>query len=168
MTIEKDQILFAKTHPNAIIPTKRYEDGCYDIHACVKDETDEIVIEPHEYEKVGTGIASAFSPKYRFDLSRERGSTGFGLKPNSGQVDSGYRGEWFIKLHNITNKKIIISSRYKEVKELEDRIEYPITKAVCQAALEIVPDVDAKEVSYELLKSIPSERGFGKEGSSGK
>lgn len=165
---KKDTVYFAKVKPQAIIPTKRYEDGCYDVYIC-PDETDKyIVIEPHTYVKVGTGIASAFSPKYRIDVSRERGSTGFGLKVNSAQIDSGYRGEWFIKLHNITNKKIVISSKFTESKEFEDRIEYPITKAICQAAIEFVPNVNTEEIPYEKLEKIPSERGKGKEGSSGK
>lgn len=164
---KKDKLFWAKVKPNAIIPTKRLEDGCYDIYACV--DQDEIVIEPHEIVEIPTGIASAFSHKYRLDFQRERGSTGsIGLVPRCGQIDSGYRGEIFLKMQNVTNKTIIISKTAKVKVEVDNQIFYPMNKAICQAALEIVPKVEEKEISYEELLKIPSERGTGKLGSSGK
>lgn len=167
MKIQDNKVYWAKVNPKATIPTKRLEDGCYDIYACTDKE--EIVIKPHEIVTVPTGIASAFSHKYRLDFQRERGSTGsIGLSPRCGQVDSGYRGEIFLKLQNTTNKYIVISSKYKEKFEDEYGIVYPMSKAVCQAALEIVPIVDEEEISYDDLLKIPSERGTGALGSSGK
>ena len=164
----KDKILWAKVKPNAIIPTKRDEDGCYDIYASL-DNDNPIVIDPHEVATVPTGIASAFDSKYRFDVQRERGSTGsIGLVPRCGQIDSGYRGEWFLKLQNTTSKKIVISPLIDDKFETETGIMYPAKKAVCQAALEFVPVVDTEEISYEELATIPSERGTGSQGSSGK
>lgn len=160
-------IYWAKVESDAIVPTKRDEDGCYDIYGLY--ETDQVVIKPHEIVEIKTGIASAFSPKYRLDFQRERGSTGsVGLVPRCGQVDSGYRGEIFLKMQNTTNKKIIISKHVKDKVELEDVVYYPASKAICQAALEIVPKNKTKLIDYEELKNIPSERGFGKLGSSGK
>ena len=47
-------------------------------------------------------------------------------------------------------------------------IIYPYTKAICQALLLPVPKVEIEEISLEELKAIPSERGEGKLGSSGK
>lgn len=167
MQIKDNKIYWAKVKPEAIIPTKRLEDGCYDIYACTDKE--EIVIKPHDIVTVSTGVASAFSHKYRLDFSRERSSTGsFGLSPRSGQIDSGYRGEIFLKLQNTTNKFIVISKKYKEKFEDDYGIIYPMSKAVCQAALEIVPEVDGEEITYEDLLKIPSERGTGALGSSGK
>lgn len=163
----KDTLCWAKVNPKASIPTKRLEDGCYDIYACV--DKDEIVIKPHEIVTIPTGIASAFSYKYRLDFQRERGSTGsIGLAPRCGQVDSGYRGEIFLKMQNVTNKVIVISKSATEKLETEDELVYPMSKAICQAALEIVPIVEEKEISYEELLKIPSERGIGALGSSGK
>lgn len=162
-----EQLFWAKVKPNAIIPTKRLEDGCYDIYACTEKE--EIIIKPHEIVTIPTGIASAFSHKYRLDFQRERGSTGsIGLVPRCGQVDSGYRGEIFLKLQNTTSKFIVISNKIKEKFEDDYGIVYPMSKAVCQAALEIVPEVEEKEITYEELLAIPSERGTGALGSSGK
>ena len=64
-----DKVLFAKVKPEAKIPSKREEDGCYDIYACFDEEV--ITIKPHEIVTVPTGIASAFDSKYRFDVQRE-------------------------------------------------------------------------------------------------
>ena len=169
----KDIVQFAKVRTDAIIPSKRYEDGCYDIYA--NFEESEIIIESGEVKFIPTGIASSFDPKYRFNCKRERGSTGkIGLEVLSGQIDSGYRGEWFIALVNPTKYAIIISKNVIEtivVKNPDEYIEeiyYPYTKAICQSALEFVPDVDIEEISYDDLKLIPSKRGMGKVGSSGK
>jgi dUTP pyrophosphatase len=165
--IKDDEIYWAKIKPEAIIPTKRLEDGCYDIYVCTDEE--KIVIPPHEIVTIPTGIASAFSHKYRLDYQRERGSSGsVGLVPRCGQVDSGYRGEIFLKMQNTTLKYITISKTATEKFEDEFDVIYPMSKAICQAALELVPVVTEKEISYEELLQIPSERGTGALGSSGK
>jgi len=163
-----DRLIFAKMKSNAVIPSKREEDGCYDIYACFDE--DYIYLVPGEIKLIPTGIASAFDKQYRVSL-RERGSTGTkGLKVNAGQIDSGYRGEWFVPINNTTNKPIVI---YKD-EEIKNKyasdtvIFYPYTKAITQAALEIVPVVKIVESSYEDILLITSERGSGMLGSSGK
>jgi dUTP pyrophosphatase len=166
MELEDKVIYWAKVNPKAIIPTKRLEDGCYDIRVCTDKK--EIIICPHEIVTIPTGIASAFSHKYRLDFQRERGSTGsIGLVPRCAQVDSGYRGEIFLKMQNTTNKKIVITNITEKI-ESDDVTLYPMSKAICQAALEFVPEVEEKEITYENLLKIPSERGIGRLGSSGK
>lgn len=162
-----DTLYFAKVKVEAIIPTKRKEDGCYDIYVLFNE--DEVTIKPHEIVDFDTGIATAVSYKYRLDFQRERGSTGsIGLVPRCGQVDSGYRGEVFLKLQNTTNKNIVISKLVTDKVETETDVKYPITKAVCQMAVEIVPEVTEEVITYEDLLKIPSERGTGALGSSGK
>ena len=58
-----------------------------------------------------------------------------------------------------------------DVKE-PDNIEaiiYPYSKAIAQLIVhEVHNEVESKEISYEELRSIPSERGTGSLGSSGK
>jgi dUTP pyrophosphatase len=170
-------IYFSKVKPDAIIPTKREEDGCYDIYACFGEDT--ITICPLEIKLIPTGIASACSTKYRFAL-RERGSSGTkGLAYRAGQIDSGYRGEWFVPINNTTNKYIVITKDPESVKiNLESILNledvdglftiYPYTKAICQVALEEVPIVNVQEITYEELKDMKSERGTNCLGSSGK
>ncbi len=162
-----DKIYFAKVKEDAIIPSKRDEDGCYDLYACF--EGDELILYPNTPTLIDTGIASAFPKKYRFNCKRERGSTGvIAMNVLSGQIDSGYRGSWFINIVNILNKPIIISKLIHKKEEREDYIFYPASKGICQAALEFVPEVEIKEVKYEELLDIKSERGIGKLGSSNK
>ncbi|MED3562418.1 hypothetical protein [Bacillus xiapuensis] len=167
MKIQEGKIYWAKVKSDAIVPTKRDEDGCYDIYACTDKE--EIVIKPHEIVTIPTGIASAFHHTRRLDFQRERGSTGsVGLVPRCGQVDSGYRGEIFLKMQNTTNKFIVISKKTNEKFEDAYGVVYPMSKAICQAALEIVPKDESEEISYADLLQIPSERGTGALGSSNK
>ena len=163
----KDIIYFAKVKPDAIIPSKRDEDGCYDLYACFDEN--EIVIKPGEVKMIPTGIASAFHQTYRLNCKRERGSTGkYGMSVVSGQIDSGYRGEIFVPINNTSSKTIIIDKKTDKPEVYSAYVHYPYTKAICQAALEIVPKVIVKEISYDSLQDIPSQRGAGCFGSSGK
>ena len=52
---------FAKCRKEAIIPSKREGDGCYDIYACFDDN--EIQINPFEVKLIPTGICRTFSDK---------------------------------------------------------------------------------------------------------
>ena len=45
MKIGRDDLYFAKVKPDAIIPSKRDEDGAYDLYACFDE--DYMVIAPH-------------------------------------------------------------------------------------------------------------------------
>ena len=171
--LKENDLYFAKVNPNAIIPTKEKENAGYDIYACF--DKDFFIIPPHSTELVPTGIASAISDKYYLGVA-ERGSTGkIGMKYSAGIIDSGYRGEIFIALSNINNVDIIISKLSKE--ELMDKYGeiykhcdiYPYSKAIAQLIVhEVHNEVIPKEVSYEELQSIPSKRGTGSLGSSGK
>lgn len=164
---ERDVVYFAKVRPTAKIPSKRLEDAGYDIYCDFPEEM--MVIQPHEIKLVPTGIASAMSSKYYLNFKHERGSTAkIGLMTAAGVVDSGYRNEIFLALYNPTGKAIAITKEVTETTVTEDFVLYPYTKAVAQATLDLVSKVDVKEISYEQLKEIPSVRGTGALGSSGK
>lgn len=178
-------IKFAKVRPDAIIPSKRNEDMGFDIYACFDE--DYILINPHETKLIPTGIASACDPGYGF-LLFERGSTGSkGIARRCGVIDSGYRNEWFVGLTNTTDSKLFISKlNSKELteklvidkenpidwhiaeNEVLNSIVYPYSKAIVQAIITPVLETDEQELTYEDLKAIPSERGLGALGSSGK
>jgi dUTP pyrophosphatase len=163
-----NRILFSKVKPDAIIPSKREEDGGYDLYSCF--EEDSIRFKPGEIKLVPTGIASAFSKKRRI-VFQERGNTGIiGLKVNAGLIDSGYRDEWFVCLNNTSNSTIYIDKSVNKItKEYEGKVvRYPYTKAICQFKIQRVYKDRIKEVPYEKLKQIKSERGMGKIGSSNK
>lgn len=164
--MEKNELLFAKTKEGAIIPTKRDEDGCYDLYPCFDDLF--IAIQPHENKLIDTGIATAFDKKWRLAI-RERGSnTKSNMIVMAGQIDSGYRGSIFVSIYNGNDIPIEISKMAKEVEVTKDFISVPYTKAIAQFAMEEVPTMKEKVVSYEELKSQNSERGCGKLGSSSK
>jgi len=161
----KDIVYFAKTHPNAIIPSKRDEDGCYDLYACIDKD---IIIQPHTVKLIPTGIASAFSSDYRIAF-RERGSnTKSNLEVMAGQIDSGYRGEYFVALQNNNDIPIELTNSINEVEKTEDFIRVPTCKAICQFAIEEVPKVHINEIPHEDLLKIESQRGQGCLGSSKK
>ena len=62
----REQIYFAKMKSDAIIPSKTDENAGYDIYPCF--EEDYIVIPPHSVKLIPTGIASACSDDYYFQL----------------------------------------------------------------------------------------------------
>ena len=171
-------VKFAKTKPNAIIPTKRLEDAGYDVYPCFDE--DYIIIKPHTTVIIPTGIASACDTDYCFVL-HERSSTGTkGMSQRCGIIDSGYRGEWGVPIANTNDVPIVICKKefiatfsdFASVLLLPygkaNYILYPYEKAICQALIIPVPEVEIEEYTYEELKAIPSERGTGRLGSSGK
>ena len=166
--IKDNDLYFAKVNPNAIIPSKRDEDGGYDVYACFDE--DYMVIQPHETKLIPSGIATAFSSKW-VAIIKERGSNGSkGIAQRCGVIDSGYRNEWFIPLTNTTNKTVTISKLPKEQLPLmlQERIVYPYTKGIAQFIMVEVPKLDTHEVDFDTLKAFESERGLGALGSSGK
>lgn len=161
-------IYFARESENVKLPTKREEDGCYDIYAYFDEDT--LFIEPNTNKLIPTGLYSACAPDYRLSL-RERGSnTKWNAQLMAGQIDSGYRGAIFVSIFNPNNYSICISKNTKEIyyDEKCDTLFYPYNKAICQLAVEYVPKVSIMELSLNELKSIPSDRGDGALGSSNK
>lgn len=192
--IDVNEVFFAKTKPNAIIPTKREEDAGYDVYTC---ETETIVIKPCSFKMIDTGIAIACNKSY-FPKFFDKGGMGSkGIIVGAGVGDSGYRDGYFIPLINTNLQKTVIITTQsdeeigkcthfdlelnkfrtiefnKDVKvsqciEKEDCIIKSINKAITQFVMLPVPTFQTKEISWEKLKSIKSERGLGKLGSSGK
>lgn len=165
-----NKIYWAKVKEQAIIPTKREEDAGYDLYPCF--EEDYIEIAPLTTKLVPLGVASAFDANYVLIL-KERGSSGTkGLAQRSGVIDSGYRGEYMAPVTNVNNKPIRIAK--KEVVDTwsdyakEQILIYPYEKAICQGVLLVMPSLESKEISYEALQQIESQRGLGRLGSSGK
>ena len=161
-------IKFAKVRPDAKIPTKRLEDAAIDIYACFDE--DWICIEPHTSQLIPTGIASAFGPEWAV-VFLERGSTGTkNIKINAGVIDSGFRNSYFVSLYNGNDKPVYIAKYLdgEQSPEDKDAIIYPYNKAIAQALVVPVPELEIEEISYEELQQIPSERGMGQLGSSNK
>ena len=170
-----DNILyFAKIRSTAIIPTKKDEDAGYDIYA---DITEPIVIHSGETKLIPTGIASAMSSNYYLQVE-ERSSIGAkGIKKSAGVIDSGYRGEINIALTNTTQNAVILANSERDFNRMvfehsgETKIGWTAlytNKAIAQLIVHKVCEMNVKEIPYEKLKQIPSARGVGGFGSSGK
>lgn len=162
-----NRILFAALREGARVPTKREEDAGYDIYACF--EEDYFRFEPFETKIVPSGIISAFPANY-VAILKERGSTGTrGIGQRAGVIDSGYRGEWLISMTNHNDRPLVIAKAdYAAAHDLSDCVVYPYEKAICQALFIPLAELSAESVSPEEILAIPSERGAGKLGSSGK
>ncbi len=166
--ISDNSLYWAKIKEDAIIPTKKDEDAGYDIYACFDD--DFICINPHETELIPTGIAAAVGEDYYLQV-QERGSTGSkGIKYGAGVIDSGYRGEIFIALTNTNIIPVYIAKDDADfiLYPYTECIRYPYAKAIAQIVVHQVPKMNVSEISYEDLQKIPSKRGEGALGSSGK
>ena len=162
-----NKIYFSKLYEDVKIPSKRDEDAGYDIYAYFTE--DYIVINPHETKLINTGLISAFDKEY-VAILKERGSTGTkGMGLRAGILDSGYRGEWIVPITNHNDKPIMIAKE-NIINYLDSykNILYPYEKAICQAIMVEVPQLEIEEVDNETILNMKSERMSGKLGSSNK
>jgi len=161
-------IKFAKTHPDAKIPTKRREDAGWDLYPCFDE--DWIKIPAFDNRLVPIGIASALDEEWGF-IFRERGSTGTkNIKVSAGVIDSGFNGSWFVDIYNGNKVPLFISKigetgEQSPLAEHPDAILYPYNKAIAQALLVQVPKVDINIVDYSEIQNRQTERGTGQLGS---
>ena len=122
----------------------------YDLYAAPED-VDVIEIAPHATAMVGTGLAVAIPEGYFGGVFARSGlASKQGLRPANcvGVIDSDYRGECTVALHNDTDEPRVIRSG--------DRI----------AQLVILPFLAAE---FEQAGALPeTERGTGGFGSTGK
>lgn len=143
------EILLQKLKSNARIPSRGSDQSAgYDLYACLDSP---VTIAPGETVTIGTGICAALPEGYfgacfaRSGLARKEG-----LRPANcvGVVDSDYRGEYLIALHNDSKQARIVNDG--------DRI----------AQLVIMPYLT---VSFTETDALPeTERGTGGFGSTGK
>ena len=136
--MESVKVYYKKLDENAVMPCygSEYAAGA-DLFACMQET---LVIEPGKTEFVHTGIAVEL-PQYTVGLVYARSGLACkkGLAPANkvGVVDSDYRGEIMVALHNHSNEDITIESgervaqmviapyifaEYEEVSELEDTV----------------------------------------------
>lgn len=140
-----------KLYNDTTLPTRGSAEAAgYDLYARLR-ENETLQILPHETVKVGTGIAIACPNGYFGGIFARSGlATKQGLRPANcvGVVDSDYRGEIIVALHNDSNE-----TRYIEN---GDRI----------AQLVIMPYLSVELEEIETLNE--TERGDGGFGSTGK
>ena len=141
-------IKFAKCGEQAIIPSKREEDACFDLWML----DDIVTLSPGETKLIDTGIATAFDSDW-VAIIKERSSVGSkNILLHCGVIDSGYRNSWKVCLTNLNTFPITLTKE----------------KAIAQFMLIPVPQYDIEEYSYKELLNIKSERGMGGFGSTDK
>lgn len=133
------KIRIKRLNNNAVIPTKGSEYAAgYDLYAEIPSEVKTVGVHPGETIKFRTGIAMEIPEGYFGAVYARSGlSTKKGLRPANcvGVVDSDYRGEICVFLHNDSNKiwaienhdriaQLVIQKfepvEFEEVKELSD------------------------------------------------
>lgn len=138
-----------KLNPNAIVPTygSLYSAGA-DLYACIEEN---LVIAPHETVLIKTGLSIEIPEGYAGLIYARSGlASKKGLAPANkvGVVDSDYRGEVMVALHNHSEKSAEI--------ECGERV----------AQLVIAPFLKAEfNVVESLSDTVRGDGGFGSTGS---
>lgn len=136
----------------ALLPSKGSDKAAaYDVYACILNEKNEVIIEPHTTVKIGTGLSMTPPEGYFVGVYARSGlSSKEGLRPANcvGVCDEDYTGEYIVALHNDSDETRVVKNG--------DRI--------AQLILQKRYDMDFVEVD-ELEAT---ERGTGGFGSTGK
>ena len=147
--MRETKVRIRKLNENAIIPLRGSNQAAgYDLYACVDTPVN---IPAHCTEKIPTGLAIEIPDGYFGGIFARSGlATKHGLRPSNccGVVDSDYRGNVIVALHNDSN----IPKRI----EKGDRI----------AQLVIIPYLEATFNEVDELNG--TERGSGGSGSTGR
>ncbi len=137
-----------KLKENAIIPTRGSEYAAgYDLYACCDNP---VIIKPHQTVKIETGLSIELPDGYFGAIFARSGlatKNGLRLANAVGVVDSDYRGEVIVALHNDSDKAQIINP--------SERI----------AQLVVMPYLPVQFVeAEELSETIRNDGGFGSTG----
>lgn len=147
----KTVVRFKKLHPDAVVPTRAHPgDAGLDLHALCPFESKSMRIWQGESRYVRTGIAVQLEPGYEAQVRCRSGLAlrhGIGMVNGVGTIDSGYRGEVGVLLHNGGEEAFDVRSG--------DRIAQIV---ICR-----LPDVEVLEVD-ELDPSPRGASGFGSTG----
>jgi len=139
------EIKFVKTHSDAKLPTKAYEeDNCFDLYS-----VEDTVIPAGGSAVVPVGLTCGYiSPGYGFVI-RPRSGLGFkaGLQPHLGEIDNGYRGDLGVKMYNFTN------------------VDYTVKKEERTAQIKVERVWETKvSLIDEIIPAQRGEKGFGSSG----
>ena len=107
----------------AIIPSKEEENSGYDLYPVFNE--DYVLIPVGGNHLFNTGLAVQLPKGFGFVIANRSGNGSKGAVYGAHIVDSGYRGEVFLDVHNISGKTIIVSDlSYEEMKKREmEKIE---------------------------------------------
>lgn len=160
------KVIWAKSTPTAIIPTKTDSNAGFDMYADFDGVS--LTIPRNSTVLVNTNVRCAIPEGY-FMLLEERGSTGsVGIKRSAGVIDSNYRGNIQVAVYNASDKILILSKQHDSIVKTVNTLYYPVSKAIAQGVILPVPKFRHVEVSLEDFMKMETDRGEGMLGSSGK
>lgn len=197
MKIKENDLYFTKLCSDAVIPTKRGEDAGYDIYPCFNDDLllirpGETVLVPtgiasafHCSKYIQIEEKSSVSSK---GIKKSCGVIDSGYRgewlialtntSNLNFLISKYTEAELLeqtKLNEHGDRVILTKENkefplywYLEGEYIENFMLHPYNKAIVQAVVHELPEMDVKEVSYEQLKEFTSERMTGGFGSTNK
>ena len=103
------KIKIKKLRDDAIIPAASSKDAAgYDLYACLDAP---VKIVPHRTVKISTGLTAAIPEGYFGAVFARSGiASKFGIRPANcvGVVDSDYRGEYTVALHNDSDEEYTV------------------------------------------------------------
>ncbi len=103
----------------AKLPTRaHYDDAGLDIY-CYEPVT----LSPHQTVKVSTGVAYEVPEGYVGLVWDKSSIGGKGIKTLGGVLDSGYRGELFVPLHNMSDEVYVFGAGHKIAQMLIQKVE---------------------------------------------
>lgn len=139
-------IKFARNHPDAVMPVFAHPgDSGFDLHTV--EDTD---VPPNGRVILRTGLRAELPPGYEIQIRPRSGiSAKTRLTVIVGTIDSGYRGEMGVIVHNTHVNTCTIKKGYR----------------IGQAVVQHVPAIKIVEVSEEDLSNTSrGEGGFGSTG----
>ena len=156
--IEMEKIIWGKFTPTAITPTKRIKDAGFDIYEDTlrSQGKTEYILQPFETKRFDTNIGLVIPEGY-VAIAKERSSTGkLSIFVGAGVIDSNYRGGVGVFITNASGEMTKIN----------------LEKAIAQLVIHKCEHSESDEVfegsPEEFSRAYPSDRGLGKEGSTGK
>ena len=136
-------IKFKKLNPDAKIPNYAHAgDAGMDIYSI-----ENIIIKSNETKTIKTGLSGEIEEGYVVYFWGKSGLAQKGIDSLAGVIDSGYRGEWQVVLHNLDDTDYVVNKGDK----------------IVQA---IIQKVDQAEI-IETIHLSDSSRGIGGFGSTG-
>ena len=108
-----------------------------DLYAYLKKEEEIVIIQPGETKLIPLGFKTSFSSDFVGLIYARSGlATKHGLAPANkvGVIDSDYRGEWMVALHNHSNEPQVINHN--------DRIAQVVFQPVADPIFHIISKVD--------------------------
>lgn len=124
------EVKVKKLRPAARLPQfGSIEAAGADLYACLEDyDCPAVEIQPHETKMIPLGFATQFNSGYAGLLYARSGTARKkGLAPANkvGVVDSDYRGEWMLPMHNHSDKVALIEDGERIGQVLFHEIENP-------------------------------------------